>query len=98
MTRNEWENLFVEAINALRKQVFVPYRTGNLKYNAIKGMWIGEKIFRIYIDEKVAPYVYFTNEIWKNKSGKNPHQGWVELMVDFIAKYISHKLGGTTTK
>lgn len=92
MTRNEWEVLFIEAINALRQQVFVPYDTGNLKFNAIKGIWTGENRFTIYIDESVAPYVFFTNEVWKK--GKNPHEGWIDLMVNFISEFIAKRLGG----
>lgn len=95
MTRNEFETLFVDAINSLRQQAFVPYDTGNLKFNAIKGMWVSEKTFRIYIDENVAPYVFFTNEHWNNRPGINPHENWVDEMVNFIANYISQKLGGT---
>ena len=95
MTKNEWETLFIEAINSLRQQVFVPYDTGNLKYNAIKGIWIGENQYRIYIDEAVAPYVFFTNEPWINRRGNNPNENWVDKMVNFIAQYIAQRAGGT---
>jgi len=94
MTKNEWELLFTEAINSLRQQVFVPYDTGNLKFNAIKGIWVGEKQYRIYIDEAVAPYVFFTNEPWTNRKGNNPHEGWAEDMVNYIANYIAERTGG----
>lgn len=98
MTRNEWELLFIEATNALRQQLFVPYDTGNLKYNAIKGIWINENQYRIYIDEAVAPYVFFTNEPWVNRKGKNPNEGWVEKMVDYVATYIAERTGGNIQK
>ena len=61
MDKKAFERLFVEAINSLRQQTFVPYDTGNLKFNAIKGRWTGENRFTIYVDEQVAPYVYYTN-------------------------------------
>ena len=61
MSKQEFERLFIEAINSLRQQVFVPYDTGNLKFNAIKGHWTAENRFTIYVDEHIAPYVYYTN-------------------------------------
>lgn len=93
MTKAEFETLFIEAINSLRQQSFVPYDTGNLKFNAIKGMWINENLYRIYIDEEVAPYVFYTQEKWEK--GTNPNEGWVEKAVDYIAMFISRKLGGS---
>lgn len=84
--------LFIEAINSLRQQVFVPYDTGNLKFNAIKGIWISETQYRIYIDENVAPYVFFTQEPWKK--GQNPNQGWVEKAHQYLANYIARRLKG----
>ena len=98
MTRNEWELLFIDAINSLRQQVFVPYDTGNLKNNAIKGIWTGENQFTIYIDESVAPYVFFTNEVWINRPGTNPNQGWVNKMHEYIARYIAQRIGGEIKK
>lgn len=95
----EWEDLFVKAINALRQQTFVPYDTGNLKFNAIKGMWeeVG-KTFVIYIDDAIAPYVYFTNEKWINRKGKNPNENWVDKATKFIAKFIAKELKGSIKK
>jgi hypothetical protein len=60
MTKKDFEKLFLECIQSLKQQVFVPYDTGNLKFNAIMWRWHGNT-FTIYIDEKVAPYVYYTN-------------------------------------
>lgn len=92
MTKKEFEVLFVEAVNALKRQHFVPYDTGNLKFNAIKWTWSRPNTFTIYIDEKVAPYVYFTNEPWEKR--RNPNENWVDKAVKFIATYIATKLGG----
>lgn len=94
MSKNEWELLFIEAINALREQTFVPYDTGNLKFNSIKGIWINDSTFRIYIDESVAPYMKFTQEPWSR--GKNPNEGWFDKAVRFIANYLTQRLGGMT--
>lgn len=92
MTKEKWERLFREAIWELQKQKFVPYDTGNLKYGAIKGIWTSDNTFTIYIDEAVAPYVFFTNEHWSK--GSNPHENWVTEMVNFIADYIAKKTKG----
>lgn len=94
MTRNEWELLFIDAINSLRQQTFVPYDTGNLKFNAIKGMWISENQYRIYVDESVAPYVFFTNEPWINRPSNNPNQGWIDKAFNYLANYIAQRTGG----
>lgn len=98
MTKNQWEKVFVEVIKELRQQTFVPYDTGNLKFNAIKGIWVDEHTFRIYIDESVAPYVFFTNEKWVKRPSSNPNEGWVDKMVRFIAYRIAQKTKGKITK
>ena len=96
MNKEEWERLFREAIYSLQQQPFVPYDTGNLKYGAIKGIWKDENTFTIYIDENVAPYVFFTNETWS--MGRNPHEHWIDEMVDYISRYIARKLKGGIKK
>lgn len=98
MTRTEWERVFKRAVTNLRKEAFVPYDTGNLKFNAIKGIWVDENTFRIYIDESVAPYVFFTNEPWINRKGKNPNENWIDKMVDFLVKDIAIQLKGEIKK
>lgn len=90
MEKAEFERIFIEAINALRQQTFVPYDTGNLKFNSIKGIWISETTYRIYIDENIAPYMKFTQEVWGK--GKNPNEGWFDKAVEFIAQYIKQKV------
>lgn len=98
MTKQDWENLFVEAMNALRNastlnnHILIPYDTGNLKLNAFKGKWLNDNTFQIYFDESVAPYVPYTQEEWKN--GNNPNAGWVERAMMFLAEYIAGRLGG----
>lgn len=98
MEKVEWENLFQELINKLREQTFVPYDTGNLKLNALKGIWVDDDIFRIYIDESIAPYVFYTNEKWINRPGKNPNENWVDKAKEFIVEFIKQRLGGEVEK
>lgn len=99
MKRSEWERLFRDAINELRNQGFVPYDTGNLKLNAIKGKWINKTTYRIWVDEEVADYMKYTNENWTQFSpplqGKqNPHENWWKEACNFVAHFISDKTGG----
>lgn len=96
MTKSEWTKLFRKAMQELRKQAFVPYDTGNLKFNAIKGVWINETTFRIYIDESVAPYMKFTNETWQY--GKNPNENWFDKATMYIAEYIATHTKGSIEK
>lgn len=91
MTKKDFEKLFLECIQSLKQQVFVPHDTGNLKFNAIMWRWHGNT-FTIYIDEKVAPYVYFTNERWER--GRNPNERWIDKAVNYIARYIANRLNG----
>ena len=93
MERQDWENLFTNAMSALRRSGIVPIDTGNLAFNSIKGIWIGQNRFKIYIDENVAPYAKYTIEPWEE--GQNPNQGWFERAVVFVAEYIENELGGT---
>lgn len=92
MSKGDFENVFLDATMALRKSGIVPIDTGNLAYNAIKGIWISDKQYRIYIDSNVAPYAPYTQEKWK--SGKNPNEGWLDRAFQFVANYIAKRLGG----
>ena len=87
------EKLIWEAVNSLRVQAWVPYDTGNLKFNAIRGVWIGENTFQLYVDESIAPYMKYTNEPWKGK-GKNPNENWWERAFKYICDYLQTKLKG----
>lgn len=91
MNKSDLENVFIDAMMALRKSGIVPIDTGNLAYIAIKGMWVGNT-FKIYIDTYIAPYAVYTIEKW-NK-GKNPNEGWLEKAFRFVANYIAVRLGG----
>lgn len=89
MTSGEFYALCKECENILRMSA--PYRTGNLRYNAIKIEIMGNKC-RLYVDEKIAPYMEYTNEPWKN--GKNPNEGWFDRAADKIARHIAERTKG----
>lgn len=74
--------------------------TGNLKYNSLKVEQISPGVFRVFIDEKIAPYMPYTNEPWispKWKGAKNPNEGWWERFCDELVKEISMTLTDSTS-
>lgn len=77
-----------------------PYRTGNLRRIAMKSTVASGGELDIYVDEKEAPYMKYTNEPWDRFSsplrGKtNPNQGWWKKAADAVARSIARDLGGT---
>lgn len=68
-----------------------PYKTGNLRFNAIKIKIVGGTC-QLYVDEKIAPYMKYTNEPWKH--GKNPNEGWFDRAAQHIAQLIAERLKG----
>ena len=53
------------AVEELRR--LAPYDTGNLAINAIRMEMNTPSECNIYVDEAVAPYMPYTNEIWEHK-------------------------------
>lgn len=73
-------------------QSFSPIRTGNLRYNSIRLERTGENEIRIYVDEKIAPYMPFTNEPWLSprwNGKKNPNEAWFDNAAFKIALWIA---------
>lgn len=77
-----------------------PIRTGNLRYNSIKGeamQFASFSVGKVYIDEDIAPYMPYTNEPWispKWHGKKNPNEGWFgDSMVQDIAIKLARELG-----
>lgn len=92
MTSNRFIRLCNECVDILRKRS--PYKTGNLRLNAIKIEFSNADTCRIYVDENVAPYMPYTNEEWINRSGNNPNEGWFDEAVQEIVQYIANKTQG----
>lgn len=92
MTSSEFKRLCTECVKIMRDRS--PYKTGNLRYNAVKFDMPDNNTFRIYIDEKIAPYMPYTNEEWINRSGDNPNEGWFDEAVKEIAEFIAAQTGG----
>ena len=75
--------------------------TGNLKYNAIKLEYIGNGVYRLWVDESIAPYMPYTNEPWtspKWKGAKNPNENWFGNATEVITQKISKTLKGDYKK
>jgi len=94
-TRLNVERAFHKALAKLKQKS--PQDTGNLRYNAIKGEWMDEKTFHIYVDEKLAPYMVYTNEPWTSpywRGKKNPNEHWWNSTIQEILRMISNNLQG----
>ena len=71
--------------------------TGNMAFNASKLEFVSADEARIYVDDKIAPYVPYTNEPWiaaKWKGHKNPNEGWFNRAAKAIAKSIRAQVRG----
>ena len=90
MTSKAFSVLCKECEQMLRNAA--PYKTGNLRYNAIKIELIGN-VCRLYVDEEIAPYMKYTNEPWTNGK-KNPNEGWFDKAAEKIMRHIADKMGG----
>lgn len=74
-----------------------PYKTGNLRLNAIRFEMVGYNTCKIYIDDVIAPYVYYTNEKWVSprwNGRQNPNEGWVERAIEETLEQISREYKG----
>lgn len=104
MTRDDFVAIFNQAVNMFREQA--PKDTGHLAFNAIKGKWISENHFKIWIDRdvlvnvpnikgKVAGY-YYAGRL--NNDSKYKTYGYVEKIARNIAQFIANKIGGVIKK
>ncbi len=66
--------------------------TGNMAFNASKIEYPYKGVCVIYVDNKIAPYVPYTNEKWispKWKGHKNPNEGWFERATIIVTNSIA---------
>lgn len=100
MTRDDFVSIFNEAVNKFREEA--PKDTGHLAFNAIKGRWINETHFKIWIDRdvlenqpnirgRVASY-YYAGRL--NNDPNYRTYGFVERIARDIAQYIANTIGG----
>lgn len=78
-------------------QKYAPKDTGNLAYNSIKMYYAGENKVIIEVDQKIAPYMVYTNEKWiaERWNGKpNPNEKWWQKAIEKAVKIASQEMGG----
>lgn len=76
-----------------------PYDTGNLVKHGIQMEMTAPNECRIYVDQNIAPYMPYTNEVWLSpywRGKKNPNQGWwnaaCELMMYILEDLFEGEL------
>lgn len=77
-----------------------PYKTGNLRLNAIRFEYVDAKTFKVYINDVIAPYVYYTNEKWVSprwNGRQNPNEGWVERAIEETLEELAREYKGKVT-
>lgn len=80
-----------------RLRELAPKDTGNLAFNAIKIEFPSPDVCEVYIDEKIAPYMPYTDEPWlapKWNGRKNPNEGWFQRAAQIIFEELARILGG----
>lgn len=97
--RGDLERLVKSAFSYVKG--FAPVDTANLKNFAVK-VEIAQDEAHLYVDERIAPYMKYTNEPWYNFApplfGKtNPNEGWFDRAVVGAFIYMAEKTGGSLT-
>ena len=80
-------------------KIRAPKKSGNLSINAIKKVWNSMlQTWDIVIGGELAPYAVFTNEVWINRPGVNPNQGWIQQTCIEAKPVLQAILSGTMTQ
>lgn len=99
MTRATFEGLCNDVFSMIRERA--PYDTGNLSIDALRMVYDDENTCRIYIDERIAPYMPYTNEPWVSQywNGKqNPNLYWWDTCATGAMMMLARTLGGDVEK
>ena len=95
MTEHDFIAVCQECVAEIKARA--PIDTGNLRYNAIQYEYLGDFKFAIYVNEDIAPYVYYTNEPWvadRWQGAKNPNEAWWQNAVRSCIELIKTRLKG----
>ncbi len=88
----DWVSIIEQA--KTQNKYLVPYASGNMYWNAIKIIPTAEG-YDLIVDPRIADYVYYTNEKWKERT--NPNEGWVwrffEAVIQSIIAIVKSKTG-----
>lgn len=105
ITRQEIVNTIIDVAESLRPTNYIPnpatrYKpggsTGNMAFHAYSYVVVGDEM-QVYIDQRIAPYVFYTNEPWISSywnGKKNPNEGWWQRFVGEFVKRLAAELGG----
>lgn len=101
--RSEVVKSIIETVEEMRQTIFIPNpktrgktSTGNMALTALKYKIRGDLV-DIYIDPKVAPYCYYTDEPWVSprwNGKKNPNEGWWDRFCQEFCRRLAIKLRG----
>lgn len=72
--------------------------TGNMALNAAQISFPSDDVCEITIDDKIAPYVPYTNEPWVSPywgGKKNPNEGWFGRAAETLVNIAATRLNGT---
>lgn len=86
-------------VNSLRNGT--PIKTGNLRYNAVQVESLNYGVWRIFVNEDIAPYMPYTNEPWTSprwNGAKNPNEGWWQRETERILTELSGYMSGEKRK
>lgn len=103
----DWKviNAVIATVEELRNTLMVPnpltrYKpggsTGNLAFNALR-YEIRDGAVEVYVDERIAPYMPYTNEPWISpywNGKKNPNEGWWNRFANEVILRVAIKLKG----
>ncbi len=75
-----------------------PKDTWNLADHGITLEWVNDNECNIYVNEREAPYMVYTNEPWiaeRWNEKKNPNEHWWNNAFYVIASELAQEFGGT---
>lgn len=100
MSREEFNAIFTEAVNKFRE--VAPKDNGHLAFNAVKGVWVSENHYKIYVDRDVlenqpnikgkVAHHYYAQTI--NDNPKYRTYGWVTEATMKVAEFITNRIQG----
>ena len=87
---HQWVSTFVEEFRKTS-----PIKTGNLRLNAIRYVFVSPTREEVYIDLDIAPYMPYTNEPWvadRWNGKKNKNEGWFQKGFDEAVRKANQKM------
>ena len=95
MTRSQFQRFCIDFYKSIHE--YAPKDTRNLADNSIKVVWESDKVCKIYVDQKIAPYMPYTNEEWISprwNGKKNPNEQWWNKIVIVTMNELATKYRG----